>query len=70
MDVCEKKSKKDYSDCSLVIVIDFFPPFEKEKSIYLQLVKELEKKILKINFIVKKIYLLIIGLEMVKKIYG
>ena len=70
MDVCEKKSKKDYSDCSLVIVIDFFPPFEEEKTKYAQLVKELEKKILKINFIVKKIYLLIIGLEMVKRIYG
>lgn len=70
MEVCEKKSKKDYSDCSLVIVIDFSPPFEEEKTKYKQLVKELEKKILKINFIVKKIYLLIINLEIVKKIYG
>jgi hypothetical protein len=70
MDVCEKKSKKDYSDCSLVIVIDFSPPFEEEKTKYMQLVKELEKKMLKINFIVKKIYLLIINLEIVKKIYG
>ncbi|MBU4349765.1 hypothetical protein KJ830_03455 [bacterium] len=55
MDVCEKKSKKDYSDYSLVIVIDSFSsPFEEEKTKYVQLVKELEKKILKINFIVKK----------------
>jgi len=70
MDVCEKKSKKDYSNCSLVIVIDFSPPLEKEKSIYLQLLKELVKKILKSNFNVKKIYLLIIPLNnMVKKIY-
>ena len=70
MDVCEKKSKKDYNDCSLVIVIDFSPPFEEEKTKYAQLVKELEKKILKMKFNVKKIYLLIIPLEMVKKIYG
>ena len=70
MDVCEKKSKKDYSNCSLVIVIDFSPPLEKEKSIYLELLKELVKKILKSNFNVKKIYLLIIPLNnMVKKIY-
>lgn len=70
MDVCEKKSKKDYSDCSLVIVIDFSPPFEEERTKYAQLIKELEEKILKMKFNVKKIYLLIIPLEMVEKIYG
>jgi hypothetical protein len=75
MDTFEKKLKKDYSNCSLVIVIDFSPPFEGEKTIYMQLLKELEKKILKKIFTVKKIYfkkiyLLPIGLEMVKKIYG
>ncbi len=70
MEVCKKKAKKDYSDCSLVIVIDFSPPFEEEKTKYVQLVKELEKKILKMKFNVKKIYLLIIPLDMVKKIYG
>ena len=70
MEICKKKAKKDYSDCSLVIVIDFSPPFEEEKTKYLQSVKELEKKILKMKFNVKKIYLLIIPLDMVKKIYG
>jgi len=69
MNVCKNKSKKDYSDCSLVIVIDFSPPFEEEKTKYVQLVKELEKEILKMKFNVKKIYLLIIPLDMVKKIY-
>ena len=34
MEVCKKKAKKDYSDCSLVIVIDFSPPFEEEKTKY------------------------------------
>ncbi len=70
MDVCKNKSKKDYSDCSLVIVIDFSPPIEEEKTIYVQLLKELEKKILEIAFHVKKIYLLTIPLEIVEKIYG
>jgi hypothetical protein len=70
MDTFEKKLKKEYSDCSLVIVIDFSPPFEEEKTIYVQLLKELEEKILEKIFIVKKIYLLPIGLDMVKKIYG
>ena len=70
IDTCKKKSKKDYSDCALVIVIDFLPPFEEESSKYSRLLKELEKKILKINFNVKKIYLLIIPLDKVKKIYG
>jgi hypothetical protein len=75
MDVFEKKLKKDYSNCSLVIVIDFDPPLKGEKPIYLQLLKELEEKILKKIFTVKKIYfkkiyLLPIGLDMVKKIYG
>jgi len=31
IEVCKKKAKKDYSDCSLVIVIDFSPPFGKKK---------------------------------------
>ena len=70
MDVCEKKSKKDYSNCSLVIDIDFSPPIEEEKTIYVQSLKELEKKILKMKFNAKKIYLLIVPLGMVKKIYG
>ena len=71
MDVCEKKSKKDYSNCSLVIDIDFSPPIEEEKTIYVQLVKELEKKILEMKFNVKKIYLLIIPLNnIIEKIYG
>ena len=75
MDTFEKKLKKDYSNCSLVIVIDFSPPDEEEKPIYMQLIKELEKEILKKIFTVKKIYfkkiyLLPIGLKMVKKIYG
>lgn len=70
MEVCKKKAKKDYNDCSLVIVIDFSPPFEEEKTKYVQLVKELEKKILKMKFNAKKIYLLIIPLDMVKEIYG
>ena len=75
MDTFEKKLKKDYSNCSLVIVIDFSPPYEEEKPVYMQLLKELEEKILKKIFTVKKIpfkkiYLLPIGLDMVKKIYG
>ena len=70
MRICKKKAKKDYNDCSLVIVIDFSPPFEEEKTKYVQLVKELEKKILKMKFNAKKIYLLIIPLDMVEKIYG
>ena len=71
MNVCKKKAKKDYSNCSLVIDIDFSSPYEEEKPIYMQLLKELEKKILKMKFNVKKIYLLIIPLNnMVKKIYG
>ncbi len=74
MDTFEKKLKKDYSNCSFVIVIDFYPPLEGEKTIYVQLLKELKKKILKKIFTVKKtnfkkIYLLAIGLEMVEKIY-
>jgi len=75
MDVCEKKLKKDYSNCSLVIVIYFSSPYEEEKPIYMQVLKELEKKILKKIFTVKKIYfkkiyLLPIDLGVVKKIYG
>jgi len=70
IDVCKKKSKKDYSNCSLVIDIDFSPPFEEEKTIYVQLLKKLEKKILEMKFNVKEIYLLIISLDMVEKIYG
>jgi len=75
MDVCEKKLKKDYSNCSLVIVIDFSSLYEEEKPIYMQVLKDLEKMILKKIFTVKKIYfnkiyLLSIDLGVVKKIYG
>ncbi len=70
MEVCDKKSKKDYSDCSLVIVISFFPPFKEEEPAYIKLIQKLEKKIIEINFIVKKIYLLVIPLNKIVKIYG
>lgn len=70
MEVCDKKSKKDYSDCSLVIVISFFPPFKEEEPAYIKLIQKLEKKIIEINFTVKKIYLLVIPLNKIVKIYG
>lgn len=70
MKVCVKKSKKDYSDCSLVIIISFIPPFEEEEPVYTQLIKKLGKEIIKINFIVKKIYLLVIPLNKIVQIYG
>ncbi|MDD2353643.1 MAG: hypothetical protein PHX56_08860 [Atribacterota bacterium] len=68
--ICNKKAIKDYSDCSLVIVIDFSPPFKEEEPTYKQIISELEEKIVKIKFNVKKIYLLVIPLGMVKRIYG
>lgn len=70
LDVCKKKSKKDYSGCSLVIVINFFPPFKEEESAYMQLIKELEKELIEIKFIIRKIYLLVIPLNKIVEIYG
>jgi hypothetical protein len=70
LDICKKKAIKDYRDCSLIISISFFPPFKDEEPTYKQIIGELEEKISKIKFNVKKIYLLVIPLGMVKRIYG
>lgn len=70
MKTCDDKSKNDYSDCSLVIAIDFIPPYKEEEPAYVQLIRELEKKIIEIKFNVKRIYLLVVPLNKILKIYG
>jgi hypothetical protein len=58
---CIKKSQKDYSDCYLVIVVDYeFPPFKKHTALYQKLIDDLAEHIRKINFTANRVDLLIL----------
>lgn len=57
---CERKSQKDYSDCYLVIVIGYIPPFKEHEPLYQKLIDDLVEHIRKINFNAKRVDLLLL----------
>lgn len=59
LDVCHKKSRKDYSDCSLVIVVALNPPFPADEAQYNIELKKLINEIKLIKFNAKKVFFLI-----------
>ena len=67
---CHKKSKKDYSDCSLVVCVNFVPPFPEHKKEYTNSIKQLIEEIQKISFKAKKVYLLVVPFKKVISILG
>ena len=65
---CKKKATKDYSNCCLIINIDFSPYFEEGMLTYKPLIIKLEEEIQKIKFKAKKVYLFIAPLNKIKQI--
>lgn len=55
---CNKKSLKDYSDCSLVVIVNFITVSNQEK-LYLTHIDDLINKIKTIPFKANKVYLLV-----------
>jgi len=67
---CHKKSQKDYSDCSLVICVNFVPPFPEHKTEYTNCIKQMIEEIHKLSFKAKKVYLLVMPFKKVISIFG
>jgi hypothetical protein len=59
-DICLKKAQKDYSDCTLVIVIDFWPVSKQFRKLYSRKIKEVTKNIQAFAFKAKRVYLLLL----------
>jgi hypothetical protein len=56
---CQKKSLKDYTDCSLVFILDFVPPRSEHRQEYLSHINQLIEEIRRISFKANKVYLLV-----------
>ncbi len=65
-----KKSLKDYGDCTLVIVAAINPPFDEEVSILNQRAIEVVGELGKITFLAKRAYLAVPALNKCFKIKG
>lgn len=67
---CQNKSIKDYSNCSLVVCLNFSPPFPKHKKVYLSSINKLIDEIRDISFHARKVYLLVMPFNKVIAILG
>ena len=67
---CKKKAAKDYSNCCLIINIDFLPYLEEGIPTYKSLITKLEKEIHKIKFKAKKVYLFIAPLNTARQVHS
>jgi hypothetical protein len=67
---CQNKSIKDYSNCSLVVCLNFSPPFPEHKKVYLSSINKLLNEISNISFHARKVYLLVMPFNKVIDIFG
>lgn len=67
---CQNKSIKDYSNCTLVVCLNFSPPFPKHKKVYLSSINKLIDEIRDIPFHARKVYLLVMPFSKVLAILG
>jgi hypothetical protein len=67
---CESKAKKDYSNCTLVIVIGFTQPSKQHRRLYLQKIRKILAQLQSISFKAKSVFLLILPFRKVLKVYG
>ena len=65
---CQKKAEKDYLDCTLVVVIDFVPPYPRDRRLYLRKLKQVAGRIKSIPFKAKRVCLLILPFRKVYEI--
>jgi hypothetical protein len=67
--VCLKKAMKDYSDCTLVIVIDFLPIHKKFRALYTKKIQQLLDQVQSISFKAKRVFLLLLEQHKIYKVY-
>ncbi len=68
LNTCQNKAQKDYLNCTLIIVIDFVPPFPEHRNLYLRKLKQVAEQIKKIKFKAKKIFFFILPFYKMYKI--
>ncbi|KHE92132.1 MAG: hypothetical protein K8F52_01810 [Candidatus Scalindua rubra] len=70
MDTCRKKLEKDYSDCSLVIILGLFiRPYNQHKKLYINILEEITEEIKqKFKFKAKSVYILFTPFKKIIKI--
>lgn len=69
LETCLKKSKKDYSNCTLVIVIDFWPVKE-HRLLYSRKIDQVLTQIKTIPFKARRVFLLLLEQKKILKVYG
>lgn len=67
-DVCLKKAQKDYSDCTLVIVIEFLPVPKKYRALYSRKIQEVITNVQAFSFNAKRVFLLLLEQHKIIKI--
>ena len=59
-DICLKKAQKDYSDCTLVIVIEFWPISKQFRALYSRKIQEVITNVQAFSFKAKRVFLLLL----------
>ena len=68
--VCLKKSKMDYSNRTLVIVIAFLTPSKQHRLLYSRKIREILTQVRSISFKAKRVFLLLLEQHKILKVYG
>jgi len=69
-DVCLKKAKKDYSNCTLVIVIAFWGPSKQFRNLYSREIRKVITHVQSVSFKAKRVFLLLLEQHKILKVYG
>lgn len=67
---CLEKAKKDYSKHTLVIVIDFLPPSNQDRRLYLQKINQVKTLVQSTSFKAKRVFLLLLEQHKIIEIHG
>lgn len=70
LETCQKKAQKDYSNCTLVVAIDFVRPFRQHCRLYLRKLNQVADQINPISFKARRVFLLIMPFRKAYEIYG
>lgn len=67
---CLAKAEKDYSNCTLVIVIAFLPPSKQHHRLYSQKINQVKTLVQSISFKAKRVFLLLLEQHKIVQVYG
>ena len=66
---CKDKSRIDYSDCTLVVVVEFIQPDPENEKLYTDRLKQLIDRIRDISFRAKRVYVLAVPFKRVFTVF-